>query len=339
MSLFSSERISNPQLDGLVYESATDGITAKAGGGQTNAVQLLSEINRVGTVATAADSVKLPQSAPGLSIIVVNKGTNACQVFGLGADKIDDVAAATGVSQMPGSMVIYTCSKTGNWYSEGLATGFGGPGLQTLSFSPSIGAFSTGGQAGAIALPSMINRVSTVAAQGDSVALPAATVGLAILVLNRGAQPMQVFGAGTDTINGIATATGISQGVNTAATYVCSVAGNWEVPIASLVTSSPTTIGASGAVPAHVAHTYVVNKAGVAALTLAAPTAATDDGLEITLTSSTAFAHTLTATGLLQTGAAAVNLATFAAQPGAGLTLMAFNGKWNVLSQIGIAFS
>lgn len=339
MSLFSGEHISNPQLDGLVYESATDGITAKAGGGQTSAVQLLSEINRIGTVATAADSVKLPQSAPGLSIIVVNKGANACQVFGLGADKIDDQTATVGVSQMPGSMVIYTCSKIGNWYSEGLATGFGGPGLQTLSFSPALTAFSTGGQASAVALPSMINRVATVAAQGDSVALPAATVGLAITVLNRGAQPMQVFGAGTDTINSIATATGVSQGVNTAAVYVCNVAGNWEVPISSLVTSSPTTIGANGAVPAHVAHTYVINKAGVAALTLAAPTAVTDDGLEITLTSSTANAHTLTATGLLQTGAAAVNLATFAANAGAGLTLMAFNAKWIVLSQIGITFS
>jgi hypothetical protein len=74
-------------------------------------------------------------------------------------------------------------------------------------------------------------------------------------------------------------------------------------------------------------------------MTLAAPTATTDDGKIILITSNTANAHTLTATGLLQTGSASVNLATFAAQKGAGLTLIAYQGKWNVLGSVGITFS
>lgn len=79
-------------------------------------------------------------------------------------------------------------------------------------------------------------------------------------------------------------------------------------------------------------------------MTLAAPNAGDsatggDDGKEIQLISTTANAHTLTATGLLQTGAAAVNLATFAANAGAGLRLRANNGKWQVLQQIGITFT
>jgi hypothetical protein len=77
----------------------------------------------------------------------------------------------------------------------------------------------------------------------------------------------------------------------------------------------------------------------MAALTLAAPTAGTDDGLEITIFSDTANAHTLTATALLDTGTASVNLATFAAQKGAGLTLEAYNGRWKVLCSVGITFS
>lgn len=98
-------------------------------------------------------------------------------------------------------------------------------------------------------------------------------------------------------------------------------------------------ISASGAVAPRAAASYVITKAGVAALTLAAPTATTDDGTEITITSNTANAHTLTATGLLQTGSASVNLATFAASAGAGLTLIAYQGKWNVLASVGITFS
>lgn len=100
-----------------------------------------------------------------------------------------------------------------------------------------------------------------------------------------------------------------------------------------------TAITASGAVNPHVTANYIITKAGVAALTLAAPTAVTDDGTEIVISSSTLFAHTLTATGLLSTGTSAVNLATFAAFAGAGLTLKAYNGLWQVKSSVGITFS
>ena len=212
-------------------------------------------------------------------------------------------------------------------------------GVAKFSSATGITAFSGGGQSSAVALTKTINRVTTVAAQGDSVSLVAATVGALQIVENRGANPCQVFGAGTDTINGIATATGVSQGINTTAIYICTVAGNWEVPITQLQSTSPSLLTTNGAIPAHSGHTYVITKAGVLAATLAAPTAGTDDGIEITIASTTANAHTLTATGLFQCGTASVNLATFAAQAGAGLTLMAYNGKWVVLFSVGITFS
>lgn len=334
-----SPTYTNLTLTGLLYESATATIVAFAGGGQASATLLTTELNRVTTVATVGDSVKLPATATaGLTIVVINNTANAMQVFGSGTDTIDGVATATGVSQMPGSTVIYSCPAVGLWLTEGLGTGYSGS-LQTLSFLTGVTAFAGGGQGSAVALTALINRVSTVATAGDSVKLPASAPGLAITVINRGANPMQVFGAGTDTINGIATATGISQGVGTAATFVCSVAGNWEVPITSLQSSAPVALAVNGAIPSHTGHTYVITKAGVLADTLAAPTATTDDGIEITITSNTANAHTVTATGLLQTGTASVNVATFAAFAGAGLTLMAYQGKWNVLASVGITFS
>lgn len=95
----------------------------------------------------------------------------------------------------------------------------------------------------------------------------------------------------------------------------------------------------NGAVSPHTTADYVITKAGVLADTLAAPTATTDDGVVICIVSTTANAHTLTATGLLNTGTAAVNLATFAAYAGAGLTLLAYQAKWYVLSSVGVTFS
>lgn len=210
----------------LFYESYADNITAHAGGGQASAVLLTSELNRIATVATAGDSVLLPPSAPGLTVVTINHGAKAMQVYGSGSDTIDDVAAATGVSQMPGSVCIYMCTTAGNWYTEGLGTGYSGS-LQTLSFADALTAHAGGGQASALQLAASVNRITTVATAADSVKLPASAPGLAIVIVNAGANPMQVFGAGTDTINGVATATGVSQMPGSVVEYVCTVAGIW----------------------------------------------------------------------------------------------------------------
>lgn len=100
----------------------------------------------------------------------------------------------------------------------------------------------------------------------------------------------------------------------------------------------PNALSVNGAIPV-VGGDYVITKAGVLADTLAAPVPGTQDGMTLVISSATAFAHTITATGLLQTGTASVNVATFAAQAGAGLTLMAYNGKWIVQGAVGITFS
>ncbi len=217
--------LNNLTLTGLFTESAADALTA-AGTTQGTALALTKELNRFTTVG-ALSGATLPAAAPGLTIIVINSGANPLQVYGAGTDTIDDVATATGVSQMVGSVAIYACTVAGKWYSEGLGTGWAGS-LQTVSFAGGLTAFAGGGQASALQLAATINRVSTVATLADSVKLPASAAGLMITVINASAKDMQVFGAGTDTINGVATATGILQPANSIAVYVCTAAGVWE---------------------------------------------------------------------------------------------------------------
>lgn len=98
-------------------------------------------------------------------------------------------------------------------------------------------------------------------------------------------------------------------------------------------------LAVSGAIDPHTSNRYVITKVGVAALTLAAPTANADDGMLIEITSSTANAHTVTATGLFADGAGHVNLATFAAQIGATLLLMAYQGRWYVQVAQGVTMT
>lgn len=98
-------------------------------------------------------------------------------------------------------------------------------------------------------------------------------------------------------------------------------------------------VTADGALSPHNSATYIVTKAGVAAMTLAAPTATVDDGIIITIVSSTANAHTLTATGLIGDGSTTTDVATFGAHPGASVSFIAYQGKWLTLYSTAITFS
>lgn len=79
----------------------------------------------------------------------------------------------------------------------------------------------------------------------------------------------------------------------------------------------------------------VIARAGaVNATTLAAPTAA-QNGTRLTITTGTAYAHTITATSLIHDGVTggAKTTATFGAFLGASLELVAYNELWHVVNK------
>ena len=217
--------LNNLSLTGLLAESAMDNVIAHAGGGQASAFQLSSELTRVATVASVGDSVKLPASAPGLTIIVENAATNAMQVFGAGTDQINGLASALGVSQMGGSVVIFTCYTAGNWFANGLGTGYSGS-LESLSNASGITAFAAGGQGSATALATMMNTITTAASAGASVVLPFSTPGVQITVINNGANSINVFCPTGTTMNGTINASS-ALAVQTVGLYFCIAPGVW----------------------------------------------------------------------------------------------------------------
>lgn len=125
--------------------------------------------------------------------------------------------------------------------------GGGGGGSVTLAsiFSAlggenAVTAFATGGQTNATALSSTValHRISVCATAADSVKLPAATVGQIHYVFNAGVAACQVFGQATETINGVASATGISQDIGMGVWYECTVAGAWTTTPVSVITGT-----------------------------------------------------------------------------------------------------
>lgn len=85
---------------------------------------------------------------------------------------------------------------------------------------------------------------------------------------------------------------------------------------------------------------FAITKATAAAITLVAPSTASD-GLVVRFTSLTAAAHVLTATSLLGDGASGSphTTATYAAYIGATLTLEAQNGIWNVVGNVAVTIT
>jgi hypothetical protein len=109
-------------------------------------------------------------------------------------------------------------------------------GLVTFSSASALTAGTTRTQTGALALTKEVNRVDTSTAPsagtllGDGVALPTAAAGLDIVIINNTANPIQVYGilGGSDTINGVAGATGIAQAPNSIVYYIAASTVCWE---------------------------------------------------------------------------------------------------------------
>jgi hypothetical protein len=230
------QTVSLATVGGFLFESATDSMVATASGTQATAVQMVSEINRVGTVASIGDAVKLPLSVAGLTVSVVNHGANSMQVFGAGVDVIDDVATATGVAQMAGSVVLYVCATAGQWYTEGLGSGYAGQ-YPTVSYQNGLTANATQTQAGGLsagsAITSCIARFTTVGTAGNAGTLPLAAPGMQIVVSNAGANSMGLFPNASDQINALGAGAVYTLAANKTASLTSAVGGFWHAVLSA----------------------------------------------------------------------------------------------------------
>lgn len=154
------------------------------------------------------------------------------------------------------------------------------------SSQDNIVATAGGGAANAFQLQSQTARIATVATAGDSVQLPPSANGLELLVINHGANAMQVFGnqVAGDTIDDQALTTGVSQMANSLVIYSCATAGKWYTeglatgfsPSLGLATSKPAQIAASatdtqvGGTPITALINHVTSTGGSQACTLPA---------------------------------------------------------------------
>lgn len=103
----------------------------------------------------------------------------------------------------------------------------------TEAAQDTITATPSGNQATAYQLTAANSRVTVVGTSADSVLAPyTAKKGRTFSVINSSGTSMQLFGIGTDTVNGAAAATGVAVAGGKTAQMVCYTDGAWRGPVA-----------------------------------------------------------------------------------------------------------
>lgn len=84
-----------------------------------------------------------------------------------------------------------------------------------------------------------------------------------------------------------------------------------------------------------------ITKGSAAALTIADPTDVTDDGCELIIMATTAFAHTVSnaAGSGFNVGGSGADVGTFGGAKGDNLHLLAYGGKWLVVSKVNVTLA
>lgn len=131
------------------------------------------------------------------------------------------------------------------------------------SFADTLTAHAGGGQTDALLLAAMVNRITVAATAGDSVKLPATPndplESIEITVINATAKAIQVFGSNSDTINSIATATGVLQPPGSTFVYRSTGTNAWAgTGVLSKQSAALATVGAGTILAATIAGGLVV---------------------------------------------------------------------------------
>lgn len=102
-------------LDDGCLVGGEDNITAHAGGGSFLAYALTKKCNRVTTVASAGDSIKLPSGVAGMSVYIWNNSGTSCDCFPAAGGYIDSLAVDTATAIGGAEYPMFFCYAANKW--------------------------------------------------------------------------------------------------------------------------------------------------------------------------------------------------------------------------------
>jgi hypothetical protein len=210
---FTNANLITPSLSGETFSTAA---TITAGTDSQGQGPLTSDYNIITTAATSPVSgVTLPTATVGRRIIIVNRGANPVNVypFGGGTQQIDSAGANNPIPLPVNGSLEFNAATVNRWYSNTtLSLNDAVTTAVRVATTSGISAAGTA-QGDATALTADYNIISTAPA-GTGVRLPTATIGRKVLVVNRGANAVNVYPASGAVIDSLGANTAISLPVN-----------------------------------------------------------------------------------------------------------------------------
>jgi hypothetical protein len=204
------------------------GVTA-TGTTAANAYQIRAGTTVFGFVSAGTGAV-LPNTSgavnlQGLEVAIQNSGLNFLTVYPGVGDVGGTINGGASVVLMPASITAFYCLTTGVWVADGIGAGAAGS-IQTVASQGAIASAGTS-QTTATKITQALVNVTTGTGTPAGVTLPPAVAGLEIAVANNlpAAATLLVYATGSDTINGTAGATGVSQATGIVTLYYVFTAG------------------------------------------------------------------------------------------------------------------
>lgn len=107
------------QLGGVAIPDVTNGITATASGTQVTSLILSTKWNRITTVASGNDSVRLPPAIAALTIVVVNAAaSNSAKIWPSPGDAINALGADAALTLAANKLIEFRCLNDGQWHTN-----------------------------------------------------------------------------------------------------------------------------------------------------------------------------------------------------------------------------
>lgn len=106
-------------------------------------------------------------------------------------------------------------------------------GILRITRGETLTAYSGGGQTNATQLVYGLNQVTTVAADNDSAKLPICQGGKVVVVINAGANSLNLFGQTGETINALSANAAYAVASTKIATAFCGADGKWYASVGS----------------------------------------------------------------------------------------------------------
>jgi hypothetical protein len=173
-------------------------------------------------------SLTSPKCLVGARFQVINTGSYPINVYpnaGDSGNSINGLASNSPVVLGVNTITPFECVAPGIWFADGIGQGAMG----SISTIVSQGNITGGGTSQGTATPitQALANVATSGASPAGVTLPAAKAGAQITIGNNSGNTITVYGNGSDTINGNAGSTGVTQATALVTLYICATNGNW----------------------------------------------------------------------------------------------------------------